>query len=395
MPRPSVLMVTGAYYPEMSGAGLQCDTLVRALRHAVDFQVLTTTTDPRLHDEEACEGVPVHRVHVDPRSAWSKVRASLRIIALFTRIARSVSIVHLHGFSQKSILLVLLARLTGRPVAIKLTSFGDDDPISLRRRGRLAWWAFRQATAYFAVSPRFKSSYDTAGLSPGRLREIPNGVDLQRFRPASPVERLRLREALGIPAGARVTLCVGFFSNDKRPDVLFDGWLPLAQADPHAVVIFIGATRSDYFEVSKHLARSIRDRAAAAGVGDRVRFVEQARDIEHYYRTADAYVLPSVREGLPNALLEAMATGLPCVATRIEGVTDRLINDGLNGVLVPRDAPHAIEDALRAFAEEPEWAASLGVAARRVAESRYSIERVADQYLQAYLAILRHTPCAA
>jgi glycosyltransferase involved in cell wall biosynthesis len=395
MARPRVLMVTGAYDPEMSGAGLQCATLVHALRHAVDVQVLTTTTDTTLARNDERDGVPVHRVHVDPRSGWSKLRASLRVIGLFPRIARDVSLVHLHGFSQKSVLILLLARLMGRPVAIKLTSFGDDDPMAMRRRGRLTFWAFRQAAAYFAVSPRFRSSYAAAGLPASRLHEIPNGVDVQRFRPAIAGERAEARAALGMPADGRVTLCVGFFSDDKRPHVLFDAWLPIAQSDPHAVIVFIGATRSDYFEVSKHLARTIRERAEAAGFGDRVRFVEQTRAIERYYRAADAYVLPSIREGLPNALLEAMATGLPCVATRIEGVTDGLVHDGVSGVLVPPDDACAIETALRRFGTDPDYAAALGAAARRTIEAHFGITQVADRYLHAYLGILGLQPCAA
>src|SRR5438132_4859848 len=135
-------MVTGAYFPELSGAGLQCRALVRSLRDRVDFSVLTTTADGSLTIDDLQDGVPVHRIFVDPASLWSKMLATLRFMRAFIRRSRQFSIVHLHGFSQKSILLVGLALLSRKQVAIKLTSVGHDDPVSIRRRGRLAFWCY-------------------------------------------------------------------------------------------------------------------------------------------------------------------------------------------------------------------------------------------------------------
>jgi glycosyltransferase involved in cell wall biosynthesis len=387
-------MVTGAYYPEMSGAGLQCDTLVRGLQRDVDFHVLTTTTDPGLAAEDDRAGTPVHRVFIDPRSVWSRVHAAVHVLRLFVRLAPRIAVVHLHGFSQKSILLVLLARLSRKRIVIKLTSFGDDDPVSMRRRGRLANWAFRQAAIFVAVSPRFRPSYLAAGLPVTRLREIPNGVDLQRFRPPAPGEREHLRAQLGLPVDARITLFVGFFSSEKRPHLLFDAWSALALHDPRRLLLFVGATRSTYFEVDRHLAARIRDRATAAGLDRRLSFVEHTSEIERYYRAADEFVLPSVREGLPNALLEAMATGLPCVATRLDGVTTGVIDDGRNGVLVAPDASDEIVTALEAFATDPPRAAAVGIEARRTIEMRYSLQQVAREYLRVYRELTGGQPCA-
>ena len=126
-------MVTGAYFPELSGAGLQCRALIGKLRDRVDFTVLTTTADATLPVDDVQDGVPVHRVLVNPASTWSKAGASLRIAGAFLRAARRFSIVHFHGFSQKSILLMGLARLKRKRIAVKMTSVGHDDPGSTSR----------------------------------------------------------------------------------------------------------------------------------------------------------------------------------------------------------------------------------------------------------------------
>src|SRR5262245_55050453 len=138
---PGVLMVIGAYYPELSGGGLPCREIVTRLRNRARFTVLTTTADPSLPENDERDGVPVYRVRVDPASAWSKVRATLRMTTTFLRTRRRFDIVHLHGFSQKSVLMVLLARLCSKRLMITLTSVGHDDPVSMQRRGALTYWA--------------------------------------------------------------------------------------------------------------------------------------------------------------------------------------------------------------------------------------------------------------
>lgn len=387
--RPGVLMVTGAYFPELSGAGLQCRTLMRSLRDEVDFRVLTMTADRSLPADDREDGIPVYRVFIEPANFWSNAVAAVHLTVAFLRSCRHVSIVHFHGFSRKSILLILLALVARKRIAIKLTSVGHDDPVSMRRRGRLAYWCFARASLFFAVSPPFQDSYRATGLPAKQLLLIPNGVDVERFRPAIPGEREVLARELSIPDGRAVVLFVGFFSREKRPDLLFRAWASWARAlAPASILLYVGATRSSYYEVDAKLAETIRRDAAALDLASQVRFVETAHEIERFYRAADVFVLPSVREGLPNALLEAMASGLPCIATRLEGVTDVLIADGENGLLVPRDDAAALEAGLASLVGDPGFAASLGRAARRTIEKRYGLDRVARQYLNAYSRLL-------
>jgi glycosyltransferase involved in cell wall biosynthesis len=386
---PGVLRVTGAYFPELSGAGLQCRALVRQLRDDVEFTVLTTTTDSSLRTEDDQDGVPVHRVFVDPASAWSKLTAGLRMTARLLGGRRRFSILHLHGFSRKSMLLTVLGLLLGKRVAIKLTSVGHDDPASIRARGRLAYWCYSRAHLFFGVSPRLQTLYEASGLPRDRFRLIPNGVDLQRFRPASLDERRALRAELGLPPDTTVILFVGFFSREKCPDLLFDAWSRVAADAGHtSVLIFVGATRSRYYEVDERLAPAIRERASRLALDHRVFFVEATREIEKYQRAADIFVLPSLREGLPNALLEAMACGTASVATRLAGVTDSLIDDGDSGLLVPARDQAALETALASLISRPERARAMGTRARERIERDFSQTDTARRYLAAYNELL-------
>lgn len=378
-------MVTGAYHPEISGAGLQCRTLIRALGDRADCAVLTTSTVDA-PAESRVDGVPVCRVRVRIGAPVSEAVAAGGLLTAFARLSRGRAIVHFHGFSRKSVMLMLLARALGKRRVVKLTSVGVDDPVAIGALGGATAWAYRRAELYIGVSPRQRDLCLEAGIESARFRLIPNGVDLARFHPAHDGERAALRHALGLPAAPPLVLFVGFFSRDKQPDTLFAAWRRVAARRP-STLVFVGATRSPYFEIDRPLYERVR--AEAGELGDRVVFVERADDIERYYRAADVFALPSRREGLPNALLEAMASGAACVASRLPGVTDAMIDDGVSGRLVPPGDVEALAAALDALLGDAAERARLGAAARGVVGARYSVAATADAHVHAYEALIR------
>jgi glycosyltransferase involved in cell wall biosynthesis len=382
-------MVTGAYYPEISSGGLQCQLVAATIRDRASVEVLTTSTDSTLPPRETIEGVRVRRVHVDVSRRRSRLRATAVMLMRLARSMPRVDLVHIHGFSTKNVLVTAAAKLFGRPVVLSLHTAGHDEPAAVRAQGRLAWWAYSSADLYLSVSPALVDAFLAAGLAARRIRLVTNGIETRRFAPASAAERCDLRRRLGLPARLPIILFVGFFSREKQPHILVDAWLEL-QRDPAlaSTLLFVGATRSAYFEVDGTLETEMRAAARACGVEDRLVFVEPTHHIDDYYRAADIFALPSSREGLPVALLEAMSCGLPCVASRLPGATDAVIADGDNGLLVPPGDAAALADALAALMRDPAGAQRLGVRARTTIEERYASGQVADAWLDAYRTVL-------
>jgi glycosyltransferase involved in cell wall biosynthesis len=377
-------MVTGAYFPEVSGGGLQARALVRALRQDADFSVLTTSTNPLLPARTAEGGVPIERVYVDVRRAVSRLTAALRLALGFTRVAAHIDVVNLHGFSRKAILLVVLSRLFRKRFILTLQTGVQDEPASVRASGRFAYWAYRSADLYLSVSPGLSRAYLDAGLPSSRLRQVCNAVDVERFKPANAEERRALRAELKLPQELPLVLFVGVFSRDKRPHLLYDAWAPMAAAGLKVGLVFIGATLPVNQDIDPGLAETIRERAAADGLSPQVFFVESSQAIEKYFGAADVYVLPSIREGLSIALLEAMSSGLPCVASRLPGSTDVLIDHGVNGLLVTPDDRDGLADAIGSLVRNRDLADRLGSSARKTVVARYSIQGTAAAWLMAY-----------
>jgi glycosyltransferase involved in cell wall biosynthesis len=379
-------MVVGAYFPELSGGALQIRQLIRALGPRVRCAVLTTSAVASPGPPEV-DGVLVRRVYVDVRSRRSIAGAGVRLAGAFLRMAPHVDIVQLNGYSRKSVLLMVLATAFRKRCVIKLTSVGQDDPPAIRAQGRLAFASYMRADAFVGLNPRQRELCLASGIVPERFTLIPNGVDLARFRPPVDGEREQLRATLGLPKDQPLTLFVGFFSREKQPHVLFEAWRRLPR-DQAGALVFVGATGGTNYEIDPGLADEIRRAASTAGVADRLTFVERSDRIEDYYRAADVFAMPSTREGLPNALLEAMASGLPCVASRLPGVTDWFVGDGASGLLVPPGDVDALSAALTRALGDARVAAALGRAARAVVQQRFDFDAIAGAYADLYARLL-------
>jgi glycosyltransferase involved in cell wall biosynthesis len=159
--------------------------------------------------------------------------------------------------------------------------------------------------------------------------------------------------------------------------------------------VYLGATESRYYEVDASLASGISAAASREGLAERIVFAGETRTIEQYYRAADIFVFPTRREAFGMVLVEAMASGLPCIASRIPGVTDDIVTDGESGLLVEPDDVDALSAALARVLTDRALASRLGRAARHAVDPRFAIERTARQTLDAYRRLLKNPDTAA
>src|SRR5262249_49614145 len=188
-----------------------------------------------------------------------------------------------------------------------------------------------------------------------------------------------------------LVLFVGFFSREKRPDQAFDAFVRAAATFPSAHLLFIGATRSKYYEIDPALVDRIRRGVAERGLNSRVLFVESTLEIHRYFQAADIYLLTSTREGLPVALIEAMSCGLGCIATRLDRITDTLITDRVTGRLIDPGDAEGYAGALRELMADAQARGAMGVRARDVITGAYSVDRMVQSYDTVYRTLVPGT----
>src|SRR5205814_7699820 len=129
-------------------------------------------------------------------------------------------------------MLAALSRLFRKRFVLTLQTSVHDEPAAAKAAGAATYWAYRSADLYLSVSPALSRGYLDAGLPVARLRQVCNAVDTDGFRPPAAGERERLRRELGLPADLALVLFVGFFSRDKRPDLMYRAWADIAALEP-------------------------------------------------------------------------------------------------------------------------------------------------------------------
>ncbi|MDI3298520.1 MAG: glycosyltransferase [Bacillota bacterium] len=210
-------------------------------------------------------------------------------------------------------------------------------------------------------------------LPPERVHRVPNGVDTGRLRPPSPEERAEARRRLGLPPGAFVVAWAGRMVPVKRAGDLIEAVARLRRAGPEPFLLLAGEGPQ----------RPALESEAARRAPGRVRFPGWLDDLRPLFWAADAFALPSAREGFPLASIEAMACGLPLVRTAGGGAEEQ----AEGALLVPPGDVAALAEALERLRADRELRARLAGAARRLAEERCSLEAMGRAYERLYETI--------
>ena len=288
----------------------------------------------------------------------------------------------LHKASTKGIASVMPIHMFPEPIR----RFSIRDRFRLYRERR---W-FRSVTAMHAnsvVSGQAMSA--RAGKPLSWAKVILTGVDLARFRPPDgPEEKTALRDKLGLPNDKPVVLFVGGATQRKGVDFLVDSWMEAVRTKSwKAALVLVGgdanrpgvanADRSGYESFAARFYSQLEQARQHADV----RLLEHTPTVQECYRAADLFVFPSLQEGLPNAVLEAMASGLPVVSTRFLGFPHEGGEFGFDGhhfLSLPREVNQWASE-LPALAADSERCAQMGAAARRWVECNQDIHQVTAQ----------------
>lgn len=309
-------------------------------------------------------GLTVHTIPFPPLR-WP-CPSMVRSVTAIRRLIREAgtALVHANG-SRAMFYGGLGARLSQRP-AIWHVRVADRDAVLDRLLGRLARAVVVNS---HAVAHRFD------WLPPRKLHCIHNGVDLSGFFPRRPPAGLR--RSLGIPDSAPVVASVGRFVAYKGYNHLLDAARIIGTVLPlvHWILVGDGELRGELEEQCRQL-----------GLAPQTHFTGWREDVADLLALSDLFVLPSLGEHFGRVLIEAMAMAKPVVATNAGGVPE-IVEHGRTGLLVPPASPRALAEAVVDLMRDPARASEFGQVGRRLAESRFSLERHVDSITTLYEAL--------
>ena len=385
-----VLLLTNRYLPVIGGAERQAEALATGLSargHLV--QVVTRRVTAELERETVIAGVPVRRLSPVGLSKRANLLIVFRVIAYLLWHGRRYDVIHTFGVGPVGLAAVIAGRLIGRPVILRGASPGayqqGDHPgiqpplyTRLLRRYVLTPGLWRrvlaQAAARIAISQQIEAELDQLGLPAHR---IPNGIDVARWHPAeSDAARAALRASLGIPPDVFAVMFTGRLVAGKRIDVLIDALAHL----PEQVHLYLAGSGDHQID---DVTAALQAQVMRLGLMERVHFLGLIDRVPAYLRAADAFAFASMREGMPNTVLEAMACGVPVVASDIDGVRD-VLPDAEYGWLCPAGDVSCFARSLRVVLDDPAAAEMRRQRSLERVQTVFTLDQVVEQYLALY-----------
>jgi len=260
---------------------------------------------------------------------------------------RPVDVLDAHFGYPDGVGCMYVARRLGVPFVVTLRGF-EKEFIDRPRIGRDMLAAFHAAAGLIAVSHSLRRFAVGHGVPAEKIRVIHNAIDTRLFRTG---DRESARRGLDLPPGVPLVLSVGHLIPRKRHHVLIDAFSRLLVELPEARLVIIGSAASD-----AGYARQLRERVAALGIGASVRFAGNVppAEIASWLCAADVFALATAREGCCNAVLEALAVGVPVVTTPV-GDNAEFVTDGRNGHLFPVDDVAALAKSLSNSLVRDRW----------------------------------------
>jgi glycosyltransferase involved in cell wall biosynthesis len=407
------------FAPLVGGSEVQAEKQARQLQQlGHDVLVVTLRHEKHWKREEVLDGLPIIRVGgIYNREGRLRIgrlgHLPIDFLFFFTlwRLRHRYDILHSLQLSPLAAVAALIGKLTHKPVIVNIPSTGpgkkqqkadavlmadtlpDADWLRVNFKdvvvgdiaylhrsalgGRAIVRFLRKSNAYYQVLSNRSLPYLTShGFREEQVVLIPNGVDSDKFQPGQRPDPARPERDIA---------CVARLQYPKGVDILLHAWgrmmrEPAAWREhvkPRLLLIGEGPLRPQLERIAQELH-----------IQDSVQFLGLRKDVVELLQQAWGFVLPSRWEGMPNALLEAMSCGLPCVATRVSGSED-IIVDGVNGLLVEPEQPEALAQALRRIIEDIDLAEQMSEEARATMVRDYQLDAIIRRCEELYRRLLK------
>lgn len=361
-----VFLTTEIFHPDQLGGGLM--QFVRyapeLLKHGIVVHVCTALRPHHPSESEEWNSIRIHRFSgcIDAIHHRERELIVEKTLQLMAESFPGVGCIQPNGETWATTFALARARLAGIPSTFYFSMFPPETDLGgwarLRASLRITLCLLPFRRLIFC-SRALGRAYGSIGhIRSARMAFVPNGVDLDRFSPVGDAdEKRRVRRELGLPEGGEMILYVGGFMERKGCDLLLEAWARIERLHPDAYLVCVGSQgmRQTFRDASlrremEEFQSSMTRLAGELESRGRLRMVGEVTDVGAYYRAADVFAFPSRREGLPNAVLEAMASGLPCLLAPFHGFPEDGEEFGVAGEEFRR-VPHDLESWANSMAE--------------------------------------------
>ena len=358
---------------QVAGAEVLVREIIRGLSGRIEPTVLCLDGIGPLGEQLLAEGIPVVTLGRRPGLDWRIVHKMAKEI-----YSRRIEIIHAHQYTP--FFYASLGKvLSGLYPKLILTEHGRcyPDVVSNTRRtsNRLVLGHLTDAiTGVCEFSVRGLCNSD--GFNPRKARVIENGIDIDRY--GSVFDRSALKSSLGLDPGRRYVANIARHHPVKDQASLIHGFRKASRVRHDVDLLMVG---------DGPLRSELETLVSGLDLANRVIFLGVRDDVPNILRSVDLFALTSLSEAASLSLMEAMASGLPVVATDVGG-NPELVRDEVEGLLVPRGDRDAIGEAILRILDDPAGAATMGAAGRATAKRRFQIDRTIENYMRLFYDVV-------
>jgi glycosyltransferase involved in cell wall biosynthesis len=394
-----VCIFTETYYPVVGGGESQARVLAESLKaNGIKVDVVTRRSHASLKKKEKFGTITVHRLPPAGGEHYKKWAMIFTSFPILIKLRRNYDLVFVSGFRVLGITAVLVSRILGRVCVLKADSLGEmsgdffraglaklgASPSSFLFRSFL-WLRdkiLKRADSFVAVSSEVASELICYGVNPNMIRMIPNSVDTCRFYPVNSREKQELRRKLGLSAKDTIVIFTGRLVSYKGLPLLLRVWQDIQAKHHNISLLLVGSGGLDIHNCESELKKFVVEN----DLQESVHFTGDVHNVHEYLQASDIFVFPTEREAFGISLVEAMACGLPVIATAAGGIKDILTHQH-NGLVVEAGDFQGLYAALEYLLTDTALAVRLGKTARQSVQESYSVQIVARKYVNLFQSI--------
>ncbi len=396
---PRVCMLTETFPPVLGGAESNALLMAKSMNSlGMSTFVVTRRCEAQSSSHEMVDGVDTYRIPPVGEGRWGKVGMMPHALRELVRLRNQYDLIYVCSFRMLGVPAIIAARLLGKSCILRSETNGEMSgayasayrKLPLIERAIFCNWlglrdrTIKRADGFLGITNLIADEFKSCGVETGRIARIPNGIDTEVFRPALAGTRYALRQRLHLPAQGRLIVYTGRLISGKGVEYLLQAWERIVHSRSNTYLVLVGSGSGEANCNEAALRRFVRERKLESSVI----FTGWAKNVRDYLQASDMFVFPTEYEGFGLSLVEAMACGLPVIASRVGGIPE-IVTEGVDGILVEPRNPSELERAIVSLLDNPESARALATHARQTVRDRFSIDSVARQHVDLFTRIWR------
>jgi glycosyltransferase involved in cell wall biosynthesis len=385
-----IIWINMDFHPVYTGHGIYLQKLAPYLvRSGYSFTLLTPQQNADDPEEEGIGDIFVKRIKCLDKNGLNFLKFCLRSVAYLWKKRKSFQIIHIHGFFDRFGVFAFFSKCMQKKLIMQMVLLGVDDPFScieMYKYKGIRRFFFQLMDSFVTISTPLTKACMDFGLKKEKVIQIPQGVNTKIFEPVKNKDaQKKLREKLGLPTDKKIAIFVGAIIYRKGVRELLSVWKEIQEKRNDIFLILLGPyvfSSPALNDFVKEMKKFVSDSSL------HIDFKGSVENVQDYMCASDLFVFPSQKEGFGNVIIEAMACGLPCIVTEMDGVGYDTVLNGETGFIVKNNPE--LKEKIEILLDNEKMGRQFGLNGKIRAAAIFEFSAIALKYVDVYKGLIEN-----